>query len=364
MTLRFEATLGVEDFRYEAAFEVQDEIVVLFGHSGAGKSLTLRMIAGLLAPETGHIAISNRPVFAAETRLDVPPQQRGVGYVVQDLALFPHMTVERNIGFGIPATVDTAHRTAELVALLQLGGLEHRLPQELSGGQQQRVALARALGRGAKLLLLDEPFSALDESLRSTLRSELLRLRTELGLSVLFVTHDLREAHLLADRLAVFDDGKLLQIAEPEEVFRRPASRRVAELTGVANIHRGVAGERTEAGLAVTIDGLALTGQAPAGSRMVGGTEVDVCVRSERINLRRGLPDGDAANHMHAKIVEELSYGSGHTLLLAPIGPGPSLEVEIAARPYEVLNIAERKEWVVEIPATDIHIIPVTSRQP
>ncbi len=364
MTLRFEAAIKVADFCYEAAFNVRDEIVVLFGHSGAGKSLTLRMIAGLLRPDSGHIAISSKGVFDAESGLDLPPQERGVGYVVQDLALFPHMTVAENIAFGIPATLDGPARTKELVALLKLDGLERRKPSELSGGQQQRVALARALGRGAKLLLLDEPFSALDESLRSTLRSELLRLRTELGLSVLFVTHDLREAHLLADRLAVFDDGKLLQIAAPEEVFRRPASRRVAELTGVANILRGAVRRVGGAWLVVRVAGLDLTCVAPPDPVLKDGAAVDVCVRAERVNLRRGMPEEGTENHLRATIVEEFSYGSGHTLRLNPIGPGPALEVEIAARPYEVLNIAEQKEWTVEIPATDIHVIPAAETSP
>ena len=247
---------------------------------------------------------------------------------------------------------------SELIKLLRLDGLEARRPAALSGGQQQRVALARALGRGAKLLLLDEPFSALDESLRSTLRSELVRLRTELGLSVLFVTHDLREAHLLADRLAVFDEGKLLQIDEPEGVFRRPSSKRVAELTGTANIHAGTVESVSQGELVVHVDGFEFTCGLPDGSMFDVGDAVHVCVRAERINIRRGVPEGAKGNFLQATVTNELSYGSGHTLTIRPIDAGPTLEVEIAARPYEVLDIAHRKTWTVEVPSEDIHVIP------
>ena len=364
MTLRFDASLAINGFDYSAAFDVRDEIVVLFGHSGAGKSLTLRMIAGLLRPDRGQITVSGREVFDADSGLNLPPQARNVGYVVQDLALFPHMTVAQNIAFGIPNGVGTAARTAELIELFQLGGLERRRPAELSGGQQQRVALARALGRGANVLLLDEPFSALDESLRSSLRSELVRLRTELGLSVLFVTHDLREAHLLADRLAVFDDGKLLQIAERETVFRRPVSRRVAELTGVANILAGtVKGVEADSGF-IDVQGIKLKCDIPDGSPLAPGSGVDLCVRAELINLRRGDAESAPGNTFMARVMNEASYGSGHTLYLEPVGPGPNVEVEIAARPYEVLDIANQKEWLVELPARDIHLIPRPAAEP
>jgi molybdate transport system ATP-binding protein len=355
MTLEFEAAMRLGNFDYEARFEARNEIVVLFGHSGAGKSVTLQIAAGLLKPECGHIVIDGATVFDSSTSTNLPPQDRSVGYVVQELALFPHMTVAQNVGFAVPRTQDRAKRVEQLLKLFNISEFAQRKPDTLSGGQRQRVALARALARDAQLLLLDEPFSALDDSLRASLRRELLRLRAELGLSIVFVTHDLREAHLLADRLAVFDDGRLLQFAPREDVFRRPLNRRVAELTGVSNIFEGRVVSTNEASTTVDAAGLRLTCEcAPVAS---AGSTVDVCIRAERVILRR-IGTGDAPNLLKGTVVEEFAYGATHTLRLLPDGPGPTLEVEIAARPYEVLGIAAQKTWTLELPAADLHIMP------
>jgi molybdate transport system ATP-binding protein len=357
MTLEFQAALRLGPFTYEACLSARDEILVLFGHSGAGKSVTLQMIAGLLRPDSGHIQIDGAVAFDSQTRTNLAPQERQVGYVVQDLALFNHLTVRQNIEFGLPRHASRS-RVDELTAMLGLTGLEDRRPRSLSGGQQQRVALARALAREGRLLLLDEPFSALDESLRSSLRRELLRLRRELGLTIVFVTHDLREAHLLADQLAVFDEGRLLQIGPREDVFRRPLSRRVAELTGVSNIASGVVTEVVGDSITVEVGGLPLNvARSQATPELQAGAPVDVAIRAERVNLRRREPGSAGANVLEAEIVEEFAYGSTHTLHLAPTGIGPALEVEIAARPYEVLDVAHRRHWLVELPAEDLHLM-------
>ncbi|MGI8926216.1 MAG: ABC transporter ATP-binding protein [Tepidiformaceae bacterium] len=367
MTLEFAARLRLGAFTYDAAFAARDEIVVLFGQSGAGKSVTLQVVAGLMRPAAGRVVIDGEVVFDAEAGVELPPQRRRTGYVVQTLALFPHMTAGQNIAFGLDGRGGaTKARVRELVALLKLEGLEERRPATLSVGQQQRVALARALARDARLLLLDEPFSALDESLRAALRRELLRLRAELGLSIVFVTHDLREAHLLADRIAVFDEGRVLQFDARETVFRRPANRRVAELTGVANIFRGVAAGTEGGALLVEVEGLGLRCDLAAGAAVpAGGEAVDVSIRAERVNLRRGT----AAAHseptiFEARVVEEFAYGSTHTLRLEPIGRGPALEVELAARPYEVLGVAAQKQWAVELPPADLHVTAVAREEP
>ncbi|MEX1102776.1 MAG: ABC transporter ATP-binding protein [Dehalococcoidia bacterium] len=360
MTLDFRAAVQLGPFKYEAALCAAGEILVLFGHSGAGKSVTLQLIAGLLRPDAGRILVDGRCVFDSATRTNVPPQDRQVGYVVQDLALFDHMTVRQNIEFGVPRGVPSS-RVDDLMAMLGITGLEKRRPRTLSGGQQQRVALARALAREGRLLLLDEPFSALDESLRAALRRELLRLRRDLGLTIVFVTHDLREAHLLADQLAVFDEGALLQVGPREEVFRRPLSRRVAELTGVTNIARGVVLDTEPSQTIVEVLGLPLHIERPAGaSAFSPGTGVDLAIRAERVNLRRLDPETPALNVLEVDIVEEFAYGSTHTLHLRPTGPGPALEVEIAARPYEILDVVNRRRWLVELPPADLHIMPVS----
>jgi len=340
------------DFALDVAFEARQETVVLFGHSGSGKSVSLAAIAGLLRPDAGRIEVAGRAVFDAAAGVHLPPQQRNVGYVVQQLALFPHLTAAENVGYGLTQTSKAARRrrVAELFGLLSLEGLEDRLPRQLSGGQQQRVALARALARPVDVLLLDEPFSALDEALRGDLRAELLRLRRELDVPVVFVTHDLREAHLLADRIVVIDDGKVLQFAPREEVFRYPRVRRVAELTGVRNIFEGcVDGQR------VLVRGLPLAASVPADAR----SEVDVAIRAERCNLRRYDPEGDLPeNCFVGRVVADLAFGNTHTLQLEPESVGPAVEVEVASRPYEVLGVASRDRWVVELPSPDLHIMP------
>ena len=359
MSLEFSATTKLGDFQFEAAFEVRNEIVVLFGHSGAGKSLTLQMTAGLITPERGRIAIGGEIVFDADRGINLSPQRRTTGYVVQDLALFPHMTVAQNVAFGIAGRkVETTRQVTELMTTLGLEGYADRLPRSLSGGQQQRVALARALGRGANLLLLDEPFSALDESLRTNLRRELLRLRADMGLSIVFVTHDLREAHLLADRIAVFDEGRLLQFESRDTVFRHPASRRVAELTGVANILGGIVVAEGAGHVRVRAGPLELV-CAQARPQFVPGRAVDVAFRAERVVLRRGVAaETPGENVFAAEIVEEFAYGSGHTLRMRLVGTEILLEAELAARPYEVLGGAARRLWTVELPPADLHVMP------
>jgi molybdate transport system ATP-binding protein len=358
VTIEFRARRKLGAFAYEAEFQAAEQIVVLFGHSGAGKSITLQMTSGLMKPDEGRIVVDGEVVFDSAARINRPPQERRVGYVVQDLALFSHLSVAENVAFGMPRSEDRKRRTQELLALLQLAGFEDRRPRTLSGGQQQRVALARALARNAHVLLLDEPFSALDESLRAGLRRELLRLKAELGLTILFVTHDLREAHLLADRLAVFDEGKLLQVGPRDDVFKRPASRRVGELTGVSNIWRGVVAACDPGRVRVEVAGLMLEART-AGKAFSCGDAVDVLVRAERINLRRehaGSSHGQ--NMLRAVITEEFAFGPSHTLRMAPEGAGPPLEVELAARPDEVLGVAAQKRWLAEIPPEDIHIAP------
>src|SRR5215218_5533795 len=172
-------------FHLRPSFSVGRDLLVLFGHSGSGKSLTLQAIAGLLRPDAGCIAIDGRPVFDAASGLDEPPQRRGVGLVVQDYALFPHLSVRDNIAFGLARLrpAERRARVADLVKLLELDGLEDRPPSQISGGQAQRVALARALAPRPRLLLLDEPFSALDSAIRVGLRRELARLKRDLGLT-------------------------------------------------------------------------------------------------------------------------------------------------------------------------------------
>jgi len=349
MSLRASFSGHAGDFAYDVSLDADAELLVLYGHSGAGKTITLRTIAGLARPEAGTIEIGGRVVFDGASRVDEPPQARRTGYVVQEVALFPHLDVERNVLIGVEGSGDAKARWSQLRGALHLDGLDARRPHELSGGQQQRVALARALVRPTDVLLLDEPFSALDDVLRAELRAELKRLQRDFGIPIVFVTHDLREAHLLADSVAVIDAGRVLQLGPRDDVFTRPSARRVAELTGVRNLFTATAsGDRVE------VDGLEL--QLPA-----NGTNgpVDLGIRSERCNLRRFDPDEPPpTNCFVGRLVEDLAFGNTHTLRFEPDGPGPRIEVEVAARPYEVLGVAERDRWVIELPAEDLLVMP------
>jgi molybdate transport system ATP-binding protein len=358
LAVRLRRRLG--PFVLDIDFATGPGITVLYGHSGSGKSMTLKSIAGLARPDSGRIVFGGQVLFDAAAGVDLAPHHRSAGLVTQGNTLLPHLDVQGNVEFGIHdlPRPERAARATELLSMFGLLGFEHRKPRSLSGGQQQRVAIARALARQSSLLMLDEPFSALDDALRNSMRRELLRLRTELGLTILFVTHDLREAHFLADRIAVFDGGRVLQLGSREDIFRRPASRRVAELTGVANIWAGVVREVSPQGVTVDVEGAPLRA-IPGPRAFAPGDRVHAVVRAERVNLRRDMQAASSPrNLMPAAIVAEFAYGSSHVLQLQPEGTGPRIEVEIAARPYEVLDIAARKLFNVEIDPADIHLVP------
>jgi molybdate transport system ATP-binding protein len=220
------------DFSLDVSFEVPSGLTVLFGPSGSGKSLTLRALAGLLRPDRGCIEVGSRLLFDAEHGVNLPPQARCLGVVMQQHALFPHMTIAENILYGargIPAARRAGALSFHLHAM-RLEGLEGKYPREISGGQEQRAAFARALIGEPSALLLDEPFSALDLPTRVAMRECLSRALKRSGIPVLLVTHDLEEACSIADRLVVIMNGRVAQIGEVEQVLRQPASREVAAL--------------------------------------------------------------------------------------------------------------------------------------
>ncbi len=213
------------------------EFVAFLGPSGCGKTTLLRLIAGFEQPDHGHIEVDGRSLDG------VPPNRRDIGLVFQNLALFPHLTVAENIAFGLElrgaATAERQRQVEEALALVDLPGFGARRVQQLSGGQRQRVALARALVLHPRVLLLDEPLSALDLKLRRQLQQELKALQRRTGTTFVFVTHDQEEALSMADRVAVFNQGRLEQVAAPQVLYRQPASRFVAEFVGEANIRSG-----------------------------------------------------------------------------------------------------------------------------
>jgi ABC-type sulfate/molybdate transport systems ATPase subunit len=225
-------------FALEADWHAGDGVVALFGPSGAGKTLTLQCLAGLVRPDSGRIVVDGTVFFDGADGIDVATQKRRLGYVFQRYALFPHLSVADNVGYGLHgrSRAERRRRTGLVLERLGLGALADRRPRELSGGQQQRVALGRALAVDPDLLLLDEPLSALDAPLRRQLRQELMAIVREWGKATVLVTHDLAEAFQLADRVVVYEGGRVVQQAPKTELLSAPASERVARLMGVRNI--------------------------------------------------------------------------------------------------------------------------------
>jgi ABC-type sulfate/molybdate transport systems ATPase subunit len=363
LSVDFEKRVG--SFHLQPRFEADDEMVVLLGPSGSGKSLTLRAIAGLLAPDRGRIEVPDGVAFDSERRINLPPQVRNVGYLVQNLALFPHLSVEENIGFALAGwpKQQRRDRVTELVELLGLGGLEKRLPGAVSGGQQQRAALGRALAARPRVLLLDEPFTALDAPVRNALRREVARLRRQLGLLALFVTHDLQEAYALADRIAVYDQGQVLQFGSRAEVFGRPASVRVAQLLDARNIFEGEVVAKTES--YTEIETPWFTARARPEGTLPPHARAALSVRPEHvILLRRDRPHEDPLDTVLDVVLEdEVATGNNHRLYLRVVKDGQPteciLEADVSAHPYQVMGVATRRDWRVAIALEEAVAIPL-----
>ncbi len=359
LTAHFEKRLT--DFVLDIDFEIGSEILVLFGPSGSGKTMTLNCLAGLVVPERGRIRLGERVLLNRDDGIVVPTRARGIGYVFQNYALFPHLTVRDNITFGVRSP-DARARVDTMLALTHLEEYATRLPTELSGGQQQRVALARALAPRPDLLLLDEPFSALDAPTRMQLRRELCDLQREFGIPMVFVTHDLGEAYFLADKLAVMSAGKILQTGTPGEILRRPQDLRVARAVGVKNILEGVVVERGENTTRVRLGETVL--DTPWFPFDVG-TRVHVLLRPERIMLLRPERAGRSSdeNALHGLVVRESSDGTNVTLYfraedvrLAP-ELDYDLQIELPVYIYERLDLAHQRGWTVSLRKNAIHII-------
>ncbi len=363
MTSILEINIGhrLGRFDLDISLSIERELVVLFGPSGAGKSLTLRAVAGLLHPERGRIVLNGRVLFDRAAQIDLPSRLRRVGYVPQSYALFPHMTTAQNIAYGLAhlPSQEAAHRVDEMIELVGLRGLEKQRPAQLSGGQQQRVALARALVARPEVLLLDEPLSALDAPTRADLRRNLQSLQKHFQIPMLFVTHDLSEAYFLADRLAVYGAGRILQSGSPGEILVSPSSLQVARTVGAKNI---LPGRLVDPARVRVVDHDIEIRPATVA---VPGQQVFLCVRPERIMLIR--PDrGNSAEHenpIEGTIIDETSDGLMATLYfraargrLRPDEPY-DLQIDLPVYVYERLGLGQERRWTATLKKNSMHLI-------
>jgi len=329
------------------------QVTVLFGPSGSGKTTILRCLAGLEMPQSGTIRLGPQVWFDSRRGINLRPSARGVGFLFQDYALFPHLRTTDNISYGLSRLRRNRRRrrAAELIDLLGLAGLENRFPHQLSAGQQQRVALARAVAPKPRLLLLDEPLSALDAPTRESLRRELRSLLTQFATPAVVVTHDAIEAVALADHAVVLDDGRVLQRGPVNEVFSRPADPTVARIVGIETIEQGTV-LKIEEGLAhVRVGAAEILCVAPDARP----GPVFVCIRGEDVMLERGQPLQTSARNQLAARVN----------WLAPEGPmvrvgldcGFRLTALITRPAGEQLGLREDEAVTALIKAPAIHLV-------
>jgi spermidine/putrescine transport system ATP-binding protein/putrescine transport system ATP-binding protein len=339
---RFGAATAVAGISLEIR---ENEFFALLGPSGCGKTTLLRILAGFEAPSEGQIRLAGRDIGR------VPPERRPVNLMFQSYALFPHMSVRANIAYGLEmerlGRAEIAARVDAILATTQLGSLADRRPDQLSGGQKQRVALARALVKRPRVLLLDEPLGALDRKLREAMQLELKRLQHEVGITFVMVTHDQEEALVMADRIAVLRDGRLLQCDTPRAVYEAPADRFVAGFIGQMNFIPG----RTVPGGVVAADGTLIRADAAA----VPGTPAAAAVRPERIRIG---PGPDLANRLEGRVETIAYHGLDQQLLVRTGAAAEPLLVRLTVAEAEQLGLAPGAPVTVGWPAADTRIFP------
>ena len=372
MALSLEVRKALPGFTLDVAWEAGDEVVTLFGPSGAGKTLTLHCLAGLVRPDSGRIVVNGTVFFDGARGVDVPTQRRRLGYVFQGYALFPHLNVRDNVGYGLRHLAAPARRerTREVLERLGLTNLASRRPRELSGGQQQRVALGRALAPDPALILLDEPLSALDATLRQALRDDLRRILTEWRTAAVLVTHDFTEAYRLGDRIVVYEGGRVIQTAPRAELLWQPASERVAGIVGIRNVLHGTVIKAAPDRIQFQWRGQLLEAvNSPTRSYLPApDSPLAFFIRPEYVRLirkDRGTPDpGHHMNLMQGSVVGDADFGTTWTLYVRLDAPGPpaqgehDLEIEVPRLVYEILDIARDRRWQLSIHRGSIHVLP------
>jgi molybdate transport system ATP-binding protein len=333
-------TRDSQPFHLEVYFQVKQGITALFGASGSGKSSILQAIAGLLKPDAGHIEVSDEIFFDSQKRIDLPLRDRRVGYVFQDLALFPHLSIEANVAYGLHS-LNKKEKHEKALQILESFGLQamaSRKPKQLSGGQQQRVALARALVINPRILLLDEPLSALDLATKRDLIAEIKRVAQNLSIPILYVTHSREEVLALAHHVIALDQGRVIAEGEPLQVLESASNPTIARLTGVENLFAGRVKEKHQERGTMTFQIDKSTLEIPLTDHAVGEV-IQVAIRAGDILLSLAEPMGlSARNRIFGKVLEVTPH-EHNQLVRVEASPGVVFSVLITSEAQHELNV-------------------------
>ncbi len=337
------------EFALDVGFEAPPGVTILFGASGSGKSMTLRAIAGILRPDSGAISIDGEALYDSDRGIDLPIRERRVGYVFQNLALFPHLSVLENVEFGmVGGRASNRGRAQAMMESLRISHTALRKPREISGGEAQRVALARALSSGPRMLLLDEPLSAIDETTKTAIIADLKAINRELRLPIIYVTHSREEAITLGERVIVYERGRVIAAGEPLGVFRAPVTESVAKLTGADNIFPGTVISSNGEGGTMTVEISDATGacrvEVPYGSARAG-QRVRVAVPSGDILLAAQEPRMTSARNVLIGQITKIEARSNRTLV--EVLSGVSWTISVTHQAVKELGLAADKQvWL------------------
>jgi molybdate transport system ATP-binding protein len=350
------------EFNIDLEFIVDDEILVILGSSGSGKTMTLRCIAGLICPDEGYIELNGKTLFDSKKNINLSPQKRKMGFLFQNYALFPHMTVNENVALGIQqkTRLEADKKVAWLLEKMNIPGLGHRYPSQLSSGQQQRVALARALSNEPDVLLFDEPFSALDTPRKEKLELELLSLRNFYRGDILFVTHDLAQGYKLGSRIAIFESGRIIQCDNKYKVIESPVNYTSAKLTGVKNLMKGQIESKSDGKIKVKINDLGSEFIVLVKKNINYYTNqvVTIGIRPEFLQF---VDNNKAENTFLCKVIKIIEGVADLSYILEPINENVNYKgkfyLEANLSKFSDLNIIEGNSYFINLPPSQLIVI-------
>ncbi len=366
MALVCDFTKKFPEFHISVKMTFKEEMVVLFGPSGSGKSSVLNMISGILKPNEGSIKINGKEIYDSKKGVNIPIRKRKIGYVFQDIALFPHMTVFNNIAYGIKEKQreEIKEKVSDLLVTMRLVNLGDRYPSEISGGQRQRVALARTLITEPELLLLDEPFSALDYPVREKLRTDLIAIHKRYPITTIVVTHDHEEAYILGEQIAVMNEGCIEQIGAKEAIFYRPETKQVAKLLGVRNIFDGIIKQINRNEITIQSNALGLIKVLHVGNagKLLEGEYISFGIRPEDIMVLRDDKQRPPDNVFDGAVTEIVEKGAQNTIFFNTKDGEGIFKVDIPRFAYRKMGISKGITASVSLKKECIWIAPTAKR--